>query len=494
MHDAYIYLLTHWFTLLLLGLAFSLAVVFLFASGKSHYLLYALLVWFPLETLVLRYIPIDYYALGKYFPELVLYSTALISWGRYVRRTGRIFPRTPLNKWMALYFIIAAVSLIANQYSAFTWLLGVRQLTRFALVFLVIILEDYPTETIKKFVWLGGTIAVLEALLAIVQYFSRGALDPYLFFSDTVSLDGIQLEGLNQFWAPGQRVFATLGRYDRLGSFLVVIILFYYPWLYRARTEDEAVWSKVIMGVLLVALLFTYSRASWLGCLAGILFMAHYIVRDKKLVKMLLTAIVAGGVVLLGVVLTNSYGGGVLDKQSQTVSERLVEAVSWYSWKQNYQGYGRIFFLINTPRVVVRAAPLVGVGPGNYGGGVAAALVNTTAYDKLHLPFGIQNVAGQIDSNWMSIWGEVGTLGLIAWVGLFVEISRGAWFMADKGKTVFQTTFAQGLTGACIAIMVFGIFGPYFEMRTLMMYFWLAVGVVFHYWREDKLAWNFVKD
>jgi len=47
--------------------------------------------------------------------------------------------------------------------------------------------------------------------------------------------------------------------------------------------------------------------------------------------------------------------------------------------------FGRIYWWINTPLVVVRSSPFFGVGPGQFGGGAAAALHNTTAYRQARL-------------------------------------------------------------------------------------------------------------
>lgn len=494
MHDISIYIATHAFTLALLALAYGLGMFFLFFAGRSYFIIIALLIWFPFETLILRYTPIEYYAFAKYIPEIILYSTAVVSWIRYISRSNRLFPKTAVNAWLLLYIIAAMCSLLLKWYNPAIWLLGVRQLTRFVLVFLIIVLENYPYTTLKKFVWTGLVIAVFEAFLALAQYSTHGALDRYLFFSDTVSFEGIQLEGLSQFWAPGQRVFATLGRYDRLGSFLVVMMLMFLPWLYRAQTQAEKLWSQIVFAVMGLALVLTYSRASWISFFVGVFVIAYGVVRDHRLTRVLITVAALGVVCMVGIVFTRAYGGGVLDKVSQTISERATEAFSLYSWKQNYEGYGRFFFLVNTPRMVVRYYPLFGVGPGNYGGGVAAALLNTTWYDRLHLPFGIQNTVGQIDSNWMSIWGEVGTVGLIAWGGLLFTVLRESLAVARARRSVFPSTMAQGLVGVTAAVALLGFFGPYFEMRTLMMYFWLLAGIVLHYSRQENMRFNFLKD
>lgn len=485
------------FTLFLFGLALIFILLTIFSLNKTEYVLYALLIWFPLETFILRYTAPEYYGFVKYLPEVLIYSTLIISWLRYIKRTSRFFPSTPLNIWLVVFILVAFVSLVLNNFYSITiWFFGLRQILRFLIIFFIVLFEDYTHDVIKNFLIIGICVVVGEAVLGVLQYAFGGALDKYLFFTDTITVGNFQVGAIEANWAPGQRVFATLGRYDRLGSLLVVGLLMLFPWLYNLKSQvtRERWWLGFIIGTL--ALVLTYSRANWLAFLVGMFVIGHFILRDKRVLKILVSGVVIVGAYLLFVIFTQSFGTGAVDitGAKQSLRDRLVESVSFYSWQQGYEGYGRIFFIINTPLMVVRHYPLFGVGPGNYGGGVAASLLNTKVYDKLHLPFGIQNTYGQIDNNWLSIWGEYGTLGLLAWAFLLIAVYRSAYFVHQKSDSVVQRTVAEGLCGTTVAVAVLGFFGPYFEFRTLMVYFWLIVGVALFYFREHSIAWNFLRE
>lgn len=483
------------FTLLLLGLALTLALLVLFSYKKSEYILYALLIWFPLETLILRYTAPEYYAAVKYFPEILIYSTFIVGWYHYQKRKKRFLPGTPINRFIFLFILAAAVSLAINWYNPTIWFLGIRQILRFVLIFFIILFEEYPHEIIKNFLKIGAAVVIGEAALAVVQYISGGFFDKYLFFTDSISVGKIQLEGIQETWAPGQRVFATLGRYDRLGSLLVLGLAMIFPWFYVAKNQIQKERWWVYFTVALVALVLTYSRANWLAFIASIVTIGHFLMKDRRLYKLVAIGGTLLTVYLLLVIVTQSFGTGAVDQTGrQTLRDRLVEAVSPYSWQQSYEGYGRFFFIVNTPLMVVAEFPFFGVGPGNYGGGVAAALANTSIYDRLHLPFGIQNTYGQIDNNWLSLWGETGTVGLIIWILLLREIYRSAVIVRERSKDVVQKTVAEGVCGATVAIAVLGFFGPYFEFRTLMVYYWLAAGIALHYFREQRFSWNFLRE
>lgn len=495
MSDILVYISANYFTLFLLASVSALGLVLIFSLEKSHYLIYALIVWFPLENFFLRYAPVEYYAPVKYLPEILIYGAFLSSWYRYAKRERRFFLRLPVNRWLLAFIAVSAVSLALNRYNPVIWLLGLRQILRFAFVFMIILFEDYPGEVIRRFLRLGGMMILFEAALGLVQYLSGGALDRYLFFSGSVSVAGAaELAGLQQFWAPGERVFATLGRYDRLGSLLALGLVVIFPWLYALKKEKHQLWWLGAMFTGGAALVLTYSRASWIAAALGIVTVGWHLARDRRILRL---AGILGGVLsayLLFVVVTGNYGSGALDKPSQTLPERVVEAISPYSWRQNYEGYGRFFFIINTPLMVARYYPLFGVGLGNYGGGVAAALGNTKVYDQLHLPFGIQNTFGQIDNNWLSLWGETGTLGLLCWIMALATIFKTARDVAGRASSVMEKTTAQGLCGAVVGIMVLAYFGPYFEFRSLMLYFWILVGIVMRFYRSRRTAGNFLKE
>ena len=55
------------------------------------YIIGFLLVWFPIEAIILKYTPPDFYALVKYTPEAVAYLLVGAGWIDYMRRTNRVF-------------------------------------------------------------------------------------------------------------------------------------------------------------------------------------------------------------------------------------------------------------------------------------------------------------------------------------------------------------------------------------------------------------------
>ncbi|MFA7244997.1 MAG: O-antigen ligase family protein [Candidatus Magasanikbacteria bacterium] len=483
-----LYLPNNFFGLFLLVLIFVLAFLLLFRLKKSEWIIYLLLIWFPLESLILMYTPLDYYAQVKYIPEIIMYGLVFGTWLSFIIREHKFLPKQPMSKWLMAFLAVAVVSLLLNFYSPWIWTLGLRQILRFVLIIFVILWMNYDLPVIKNILRVGIIIFILEVFLGLVQYLSGGYLDAYLFSSRTVTVANMAtLGGIEQFWTQGSRVFATLGRYDQLGSFVALGIILLFTFVFDNKILKNKFWYYILLIFAVFVLYLTKSRASWIAAFLGVSTIGLFLYKSKKFLWGLFIFLSIFVIYLISFAISNQNILAISDKPNQSLGERVFESFSPQGLRDSYDGYGRIFFIINTPLQVVRQYPLFGVGPGQYGGGVAAALLHTDMYDRLHLPFGIQNIYGQIDNNWMSIWGEFGTIGLLVWIMIFVTVIKMSLFVREKADNDFEKNLAEGLIGLTVGIMAIGFFGPYFEFRTLMFYYWITVGVVGTFYVKTRI-------
>lgn len=479
-------------TVLLLAAIFALFLFFLFKTNVSHHVISFFLLWFPIESVVLRYTREEYVGYTKFFPEVLMYAIALIAWIAYIRRTKKFVPRTPLNRPLAAFLAIAVISLIINWYHPAVWALGVRQIIRFVVLFFFILFLGLNEKQMKGIVAAGLIALFLQALFGAVQYASRGSLDPYLFSAETITVaKATVISGDTFFWKPGTRMFGTMGRYDRFGSFIALGLVCLFPWIYYAHQKQKQI-VMIGFALLAICLFLSISRASWLAALGGVTVIGLAFHKDKR-VLIFLTSLVSLAILLtISFALTRDNLSSIIDRPEQSLTERLIEAGSPRAWRESYDGYGRIFFIINTPRILIPNAFFFGFGPGNYGGGVAAALFNTRVYDRFGLPFGIQNIAGQIDNSWFSLWGETGTFGLIAWIAVFITLIRMALRVRQDATHAFEKILAESMIGGICVLSVLGFFGPYFDFRTLNTFFWTNAGIVALLWQKQRGVWSFL--
>jgi hypothetical protein len=443
-----------------------------------------LAVYIPLEPFLLKFVPDELYVFAKYFSEGLIYLLlGAVVLRRRLERTKR--PPTPLDLPFLLFLLAAIGSAAANLVPLGTAALGIRQIIRFILLFFAVASLGPSRLFVRKLMVIMLTLVALESGLGLLQAAAGGRLDPFLLPSERKVYDSIQLtSGGDQTWTPGTRVFGTLGRYDQLGTFLCFFLLMVVAWLYEIKDErrQRSLLALLVIGVL--ALVLTYSRASWFGFLLGFFLIAVLIKKDKRVLAAItaVALLIAAYVFYSGVVV--KY---IVDTPNQTVLNRLLEAFSYERYRGEYYGLGRVYWFVQTPMTVVAHAPVFGWGPGTYGGGAAAALGNTHVYDSLSLPFGVYGTEGYIDNNWFSLWGEVGTLGLALYLWMFAVLWRAASAVRKHSKDPLMRGIALGYLGAILAIALQAMLGTYLEVRTLALYFWLFGALIVVAAQREKI-------
>jgi O-Antigen ligase len=444
------------------------------AWWRPHTLLLGLLAYLPFEPFLLKWIPDDVYVLARYSSELVIYMLAASVFLRMVWEEKR-WKRSVLDVPFVFFLLAILASIVVNMVDPTVALLGARQLLRFIILFFIVVQLAPSKQWMKSCITMLVTVAGIQAAIGGLQALSGGALDTFLLPSERRTLGTIQLtEGTDQFWDPGQRVFATMGRYDQLGIFLALVLLVIIAFLYDERLGKKP--KMIAAGVLVLpVLVLTYSRSAWFGFVFGFLFFAIALKKDRRVMwaaaitPLIITAYIFGNSLIVNT---------LTDTPEQTIAERFFEAFSYERWRGEYVGYGRLYWMVETVLTVVPSSPVFGVGPGQYGGGAAAALGNTLVYDRLSLPFGVYGTGGYIDNNWMSIWGELGIIGLGAFVWMYITL----FLWCVKTAREHPDKDIRALAGATAAVLVAfslnAFLATFFEVRTMAPYVWVLCGLV----------------
>ncbi len=467
--------------------AFALVVSLIFAwlaFARPEWIVMFLVVYTPFEPFLLKFVSDEVYVYARYFSEGLIYALVASVLVRVLVKEKRIVP-TPIDLPFIAFLLVAVASLIVNAVVPVYGILGIRQIVRFILLFFAVVYLDPDRAFMKRATVAMFGVVIFESLLGVVQAIVGGPLDELLIPSERKFFESIQLtSGVDQFWSPGSRVFATLGRYDQLGTFLCFFMLLAVGLLYfiKQKQQRRALWFLLLAGV--PALFLTLSRASWFGFLLGVVVIGGILMKDKRIVAAL-AAVLAAALLYLAVTgLTVRY---LTEYPSQTPVERFFESFSYERWRGEYYGLGRLYWIVQTPLVVVRSSPLFGVGPGQYGGGAAAALGNTAAYEKLNLPFGVYGTEGYIDNNWFSLWGETGTLGLVFYGWMFVALAGTSLALWRRGRDPETRGLALGYLGCILAVTLQAFLATYLEVRTLALYFWLYGAFIVILARKEKI-------
>jgi len=262
-------------------------IITLIAIGLSitrpYLVVVALAIWTPFEPFLLKFIPDELYVYARYFPEALIYLMAgLVT--VHVLMERRKLPTTPIDLAFVLFMISVCASAVLNLVSPSIFVFGVRQIIRYIIFYYAVVYLAPPKTRIRQTILILFGIAAFESLLGIIQAALGGSIDAFLLPSEMKYYESIQLTvGVQQFWAPGQRVFATMGRYDQLGTFLAFFGLMALGLIYEAKKHIEHRWLGVLLLVLLPALVLTYSRSSWFGFVLGFLIIGAWRRRSRFL-------------------------------------------------------------------------------------------------------------------------------------------------------------------------------------------------------------------
>lgn len=471
-----------------LGLGLVAAwVILLISLKKPQIAILGLAAYFPFESFLLKFVPDDVYVYARFFPEVVLYflcATVLIDW---YSKGERKVPAKPLLLAFGIFAVALTVSSVINVVDPTIAVLGIRQIVRFMFVAITLIFLKPSRKFVERLILVLIAIGLLEGVLGIVQALAGGALDSFLLATEDRNLGALTLStGVTAFWDEGSRIFATLGRYDRLGNFLYITLLMAVAVVYETGFKK---YRQILVPFFIVgipALLLTFSRASWFSFLIGFVFIGVLLYRDKRVVA----GVATGMTLLLSYLALSGLQVKTLTEGSgQTLLERFFETFSYARWSGEYYGLGRVYWFVQTLLVVVPAAPIFGFGPGQYGGGAVAALHNTTVYGLLGLPFGVYGTDGYVDNNWLSIWGEVGTFGLIAFVTIFALSFRYALEVFRKSKNAWSKIVAASCMAIILAISFNAMLSTAFEIRTTGFYVWLLIGLVVSVGALEGISW-----
>lgn len=441
-----------------------------------------LVVFLPFEPLLLKYIPAEFVLFFRLIPEAVI--GALLIRG-FVEARTRAEIIDPIRYSLFLLLGLSLISALLNRVEPVTAVIGLRQIFRFILLYQAAVLYGLNRRKVLITLSVVGAIAVFESVLGIIQALIGARLDSFLSAGGEIYLGQFRVsQGIEQVREEGRRVFATMGRYDQLGTFLSLVAASTLGFIYNGSEKVKRA-ALLLLFIILPGLFLSYSRASWFGFVLALIVVGVIIKRDKKVLAALMILVVgiAGYTFYKEVEVKR-----LLDEPEITPIQRLLEAFSERRLRAEYRDKGRVYYYIETPKALFPSYLLLGVGPGQFGGGAAALLHNTQAYDELNLPFGIYTTEGHVDSNWLSLLGELGILGLAAFASVFILlIIFSRRILKDEKSGWLERSLALGLIGATFCFMFMGFLATNFEVRTLAPYYWLlaALTVITYYNRES---------
>lgn len=452
-----------------LALALVLGVLAMLYFGQNvERLLYFLVVYLPLEEFLLKWVDYSVYPLVRFGPELVIYAVlAKTIFDRLA--TKKPLVTTPIDFPLLLLSAAGVLSVIFNDLPILAGLLGLRPLLRYAALYYLIVNSNLSSESLPRLYRLLLAVALLETGMALLQYF--GGANAIEFFRPKDVMVGDTIIDARERWQnydSGQKLFATLGRYNLLGAFLACVFLFLSAKWWEKRSLSLAEKTLLLAGV--PVFLLTYSRLSWAGFLGGVvaIFLA------KKKFRMVLFASL-GALFLLAGQMTQETS--VALSEEGNLKHRILGPFTSEYWDMSASSQ-RLFIIDQVLHGVSTDKLWLGYGPGSMG-----SLVSNWWQ-------GVSRLSELGDSKKLRILGDVGWLALIGQIGL-VGLGLFVWTLAALIRKAIRNLKTQvtdsvrilnlGFLAVAVALIFMNFASQSFEARVHTAYFWILAGLMVRY-------------
>lgn len=309
-------------------------------------------------------------------------------------------------------------------------------------LFLIAQIPLSQKRPVKKYLlWLVLVPAGIVSILALLQSF---VIPPnflgQLGYSAATIDPTQQVDSALKFW----RAFSTLGGPNQLGAYLIVPFIF--ATIYALKTKRY--WLLVGSGVILMAVVVTYSRSAWLGTAAALLTALILSLKGKVRV------IFIGGIAVVAV-LGGMYLYSALQQPNNSVQYVLLHG---RVFENRIEGsdQGRLESFTNTTNAIVSE-------PWGHGLGSAG-------------PASFKATQSVIPENWyLQIAYEIGVFGLVLYICLFAVLLGDFWrqrrdplaaslFAATVGILV-ANLFLHAWADSTLALLMFALYGLYKGQR-----------------------------
>ncbi len=350
--------------------------------------------------------------------------------------------RSPIKhetgRYIVAFVLVCFLSAALNGVPPAVFVAGVRSYIQYVLVFLFVFNSRMTEEDLNK---------LITTLIIVGLLFSAVGLVNVL--TGRVSEAG--------------RSEGVLSNANALAAYLALILPFlwfnrvekgFLPWLKHLKLK----WLGLIT---FLAFISTGSRAMIIGVGTGLMLVTFLKSGDfKQKLKLAAMILLLTGA---GIIMTE---GHILERFSQVASKEYLDPEANVRTYYSEQGWR-----------ILKDKPLLGVGPGRYGGSVS------TIWDSpIYTEYGIRfpnEWAGvvQADVFYPHIFAEIGIVGAL-FFALLIARPVLIWIWRLLMKSLHWTPLAASLTASLVAIIVASMGGNYLVLHLTAIFYWTFLAVL----------------
>ena len=366
--------------------------------------------------------------------EDILLVSALVALliRRYFIRNERIF--NPLRKWMALYLVTSAVSLVFGLVILHTipaanigFLFWLRTPEYFAASYLCLLgIENW--KQYNRILAVFVLFSFLIGVYGILQEFSMVPAFDAMHQTDEL----VVIRFLSGF--AEERLFSTFaGPYD-LAAFYLIAIPIFLAWFLVAASKAMKAGLVVVLAICLLCFYLTYARTPLVALGLG-LFVCAWSMGYRRV-----------GVILAPIaVLPAILFGAFADRLSEAASDPLASSALGIRFDTSWLDAMASLF----------RSPLLGTGPASLGDAVG------------------------VDGLYVLLLGTGGVCGLVCFMLIVARAMRFQKRCIRGSENKLQKALALGLFAGTIALLLNGITQDTFFNSKVAFTYWFLMGLLF---------------
>jgi O-antigen ligase len=449
------------------AVAGALLATFAYAAYRAPRLVIMLLAFTPLvdRYLIGVMVPDQLQSWASYLSESLLFLAGIvIAVLGLQRRTLTAAFRHPVFYGLVAFAAIGIVSAAVNAVPPITAAAGIIFTIDAAALYFLPRIVGFERREVLIVAVAFVAVATIAAVLALAQVLLRP--------------DILGLASSQGRFGEGVRVGSFLnGNPNMLGAILGLAVPFPVFAIFRL-TRAWRVLAICVAFVLILALFFTFSRGAWLGLGLAMVVVGAIVDRRAILALLVLGALAYGAAhVMPRHILGTAAERSQLELDIEDATIGRIGAI----------GAGndlRTLFIQNAVPII-RDHPLVGAGPGRWGGAVSSHFTSPLwdqytdgrAPEVCPAPGEAGACKGRtVDNFWLHILVEFGILGALVLVGVLAaagtEILRAA-----RRTNAYERVLLAGCAAAVIVLGVDSISEMLLEGNTSSFVMWLLLGL-----------------
>lgn len=465
-----------------IGIEYTTIVVVFFSIGAFFVRHINTLILFyssylPLEEIIIKYFPYNLYILFKYFFEPLFFVILICLIIKNIS-TGSKWKKTPIDIPLLILLLSTIYSGLSTNVSLKLYILGVRPILRYVVVFLLITQSNFHNEkninTIIRIIYYS---AIIQIIIGIIQFFGGGSLKNFFDPRPTV-IGSVVISNLGTtITEEGYLISGTLGRSAPYAMFVAFFII---TTISKSIKNGLNIVNKndiVIFTMAIMTLIASSSRKAWLGlsiaCLIYILIISDY---RKKI-----TTISAIIWLLALLFLCNSIISDFLGNSDYSFTNRLKEIFS-YQYIEHSIRYSRGFAIFTVCVEIAKNYLFTGLGPGRAGSSVTGSAAGTSALIQEYNAISLYGPQAQFvsDVGFAAIFAQFGLIAFISILTIFGLVFYTSIIRQKKFNNNGNYKLINKIIIGFSPLMFIGNIGGFsLTYRVISWYWWIFCALLF---------------